>query len=172
MKRSLLITLSVTLMASCSTVKQSQRRAAKCQKWGVCQAVQDCTVVTETVRTDTIILDDSQMWLDMLFECDSSGQVFARELVNLQTENTNLKLQLKDGRLVVYVNKPNDTIMVHSVDKIRVQKIIQTQKVNELTQWQVIQMWGGRLLALIVLLALIYWFIQARINRMNKKLRI
>lgn len=172
MKRSLLITLSVTLIVSCSIEKQMQRRAAKCQKWGVCQAVQDCTVVTETVRTDTIILDDSQMWLDMLFECDSSGQVFARELGNLQTENTNLKLQLKDGRLVVYVNKPNDTIMVHSVDKIRVQKIVQTIKVNVLTQWQIIQMWCGRLLALIVLLALAYWFIQARINRINKKLRI
>lgn len=168
-----IITLSIAvLILSCSTVKQSQRRAEKCQKWGVCQAVQDCTVVTETVRTDTIILDDSQMWLDMLFECDSSGQVFARELGNLQTENTNLKLQLKNGRLVVYVNKPNDTITVHSVDKIRVQKIIQTQNVNELTQWQVIQMWGGRLLALIVLLALAYWFVQSRVNKINKKLRI
>lgn len=172
MKLAILTTFCVTLIVSCSIAKQTQRRAAKCQKWGVCQAVQDCTVVTETVRTDTIILDDSQMWLDMLFECDSSGQVFARELGNLQTENANLKLKLKDGRLVVYVNKPNDTIMVHSVDKIRVQKRIQTQKVNELTQWQIAQMWGGRLLALIVLLALAYWFVQSRVNKINKKLRI
>ena len=106
MNRLILSAFILILVSGCNI---QQKRIEKCQKWGVC-ATSDSISYIETLKIDTIVTDNSEMWLDMLFECDSNGQVLARKISNVETENADLKMKLTDNRLIVYVKQPNDTI--------------------------------------------------------------
>ena len=147
-----LATLLLLVVSSCNLQK---KRAEKCQKWGVCAST-DSVIIKDTVKIDTIVLDDSQVWMDMLFECDSAGDILVRHIENLETENADLQMKLDNGHLVVYVKQPNDTITVlkpmHSETTIKTQTIY----TNVLKWWQRVLMWCGGILLPLFLIYL--WF--------------
>ncbi len=103
--------LSILVLFVAYSCNLQEKRAEKCRKWGVC-GVKDSISYLESIKIDTIITDNSEMWLDMLFMCDSSGAVLTKSVNNLETENANLKIKLKDNRLFLYVSQPNDTIYI------------------------------------------------------------
>ena len=134
LNRLIITALVLILVSGCNL---QQKRTEKCQKWGVCGT--DSVIIKDTVEIDTIVLDDSQMWLDMLFECDSAGDILIRHIENLETENTDLKLKLDKGRLVVYVKQPNDTIQV--IKPIHSEKIIKTLTLTKRSKWDSFTTW-------------------------------
>ena len=140
--RWLLTVLIALVVCSC---RIQEKRAEKCHKWGVCADI-DSTSYVETLTTDTILMDDSQMWLDFLFECDSMGNVLTRTIYNLQTENSDLQMKLKDNRLTVYIKSPNDTIYHYGKDIVKYEQKILEKRVNYMTWWQRAFMWVGIIL--------------------------
>ena len=160
-KSAVLTALVLILVTSCGSVNKTLRRQAKCQKWGVCQS-HDSTVIKETIRIDTIENDASEVWMDLLFECDSNNQVMIRQLDNLKTEHANIDANFKDNRLVVYVKQPSDTI--YKVGKDTEKTVTRTVEVktNVITGWQWVQMYAGRAFFVLVLAGLVYAWIKLK----------
>ena len=130
------------LILSCTSQRKQLRHEAKCLKWGVCKPVKDSLVVRDTLRADTVILDDSEMWLNMLFECDSLNQVKIAELQQKVIGN-DINVGFDSNRLVVYVNRPNDTIVRYVREREKAETKTVTVTTNKLTQFQQILFWSG-----------------------------
>ena len=144
LKLAVLAILCAVVVTSCGTTKKTLRRQAKCEKWGVCQTTKDCTVVIEKMRIDTVVTDNSEMWVDFLFECDSTGAVYVRAIDSLATENVNLKTKLKDNRLVIYAQSPSDQIPCPpAMSRIEYRDKVVRSVTNKLTGWQTFLHWSG-----------------------------
>ncbi len=129
------------LMLSCTSQRKQLRHEAKCLKWGVCKPVKDSLIISDTLRADTIILDDSEIWLNMLFECDSLNQVKIAELQQKVVGN-DIKVGFDSNRLVVYVNR-GDTIVRYTPVRERSETKTVTVTTNKLTQFQKLLIWSG-----------------------------
>ena len=127
-------------------------REEKCRKWGVCGTKSDSLVYIEKLTTDTFIQDDSQVWIDMLLACDSTGEVYIDKIDRLETDNSNLQFKLDNNKIYVYVKKPSDTIYKDCKEVIKYQKVKDIVKVNELKTWQKVLMWLGVLLIISVVI--------------------
>ena len=153
--KSILSALIILVVFQSCGLKKELRHQKKCEKWDVCQQ-HDSLIIKDTVKIDTILVDDSEMWLDMLFECDSSGDILIRKLSNLETENADLKMKLINNRLVVYVKSPTDTITVIKPIHSEIQVKTITKKVNELNSWQRIRIFLGNVMLFSILLIVLY----------------
>jgi len=139
-----LLILCGLLVTSCYPNRKQQRREAKCDKWGVCREAKDCTVIVESVKIDTITTDNSEFWANILFGCDSMGNVYISAIDSIKAVNADLTTKLKNNRMVIYVNKPAEdvpcppaTTKIEYIEKV-VEKIT-----NKLTRWQNIFYWSG-----------------------------
>lgn len=130
------------LALSCTSVKKQLRHEAKCLKWGVCKPVKDSIVIRDTLRSDTVILDDSEMWLNMLFECDSTNQVKISQLQQ-KIIGSNIQVGFDTNRLVVYVTRPNDTIVRYVKERATSETRTINTVTNELTRFQNFLFWSG-----------------------------
>lgn len=152
MKKLIYLSLVLLIATSCST----KRKIDLCEKWNVYN--KDTLIETHTeILKDTVIkTETSQAVMDLLFECDSLGQVFVKNINNLSTENTNLKLKLKDGHFIAYVEVPRDSIVIQYKEIIKTKKEVVTQKVNHLTDWQKFRLRTWYVLAAIIIIIIIY----------------
>ena len=141
--KSVVLTALILLVAlSCNTHKKQLRHEAKCYKWGVCRPVKDSIVIRDTLRGDTVILDDSEMWLNMLFECDSLNQVKISELQQKIVGN-DIKVGFDSNRLVVHVDRPSDTLIRYVPVRGKYEGHSDERVTNELTLFQQILFWSG-----------------------------
>ena len=154
MKKSFLIILSVFFAFGITSCDLQKIRHQKCQKWGVCQS-KDSIVIKDSIAHDSIILDNSELWLSMLFECDSAGHVLVRQIDSLTTKNIDLQTALKNNRVVIHATVPEKVIripkLMHSVTK----KTTVTVKVNELKWHQSARLWAFNVIMILLLLWLI-----------------
>lgn len=156
----LALILAMLIMSSCGAAYKAKR----CQKLACCEKVKDSTVYISTVKDSVIFIDESQTWIDLLFQCDSANLVQLAKVDRLETENADLKMKWDNGKLTVYVHKI-DTVTGKNTEKITyLDKVINVKVPAELTKWQRFWVNAGPWIALIVLLYLAY-----RIYRMIKK---
>lgn len=112
--------------------------------------------IVERLVPVTIPTDSSALFA--LFECDSNKQVILKQLTELKGKaQSNTTFQ--DGKLTYKLIYKHDTIWVKS-DTVFISKEIPLRvevpvDVNKLTQWQILQIWAGRLLLLAACLFLV-----------------
>ena len=159
MRKSFAIILSAFILLAATSCDLQKKRLQKCQKWGVCNA-KDSIVIKDSIAYDTTMIDNSDFWTSILFECDSNGQVLIKVIDSLKTHNMQLQMSLKDNKLVQYVNVPAQIlkrpIYFHTQSGVNTVTIT----TNELTRWQMFEIWCGRVIILIVLAGVI-WFVIA-----------
>ncbi len=150
----LAVLAALTIVAvSCVT------REEKCRKWGICGKNSDSLVYIEKLTTDTFIQDDSQVWIDMLLECDSTGEVYIDRIDRLETDNSDLQFRLQNNRVYVYMDKAADTIYAKGKDITKVEKITNVVEVNRLKTWQKVLIWFG---VLFIASVIIFGYIMVR----------
>jgi hypothetical protein len=140
------------LLSGCS----SAYKAKRCRALNCCESVKDSTVYIEKIKDTVIWIDESETWLDLLFQCDSANMVQLSKVARLETENANLKLQWNDGRLTVYVHK-TDTVRGNTVEKIVTRNVVQQVSVPyPLTAWQKFRLQSWLWLAVVIVLYLVW----------------
>lgn len=165
MNKLILTALIVILVSSCNSAKKTLRHQNKCAKWGACQSVKDSTVYVETISFDTVVVDNSELWLNMLFECDSSGSVLIRQIDSLQSKNIDLTTLLKDNRLIIHANVPARVIRVPKLMKSLSTTVVQQRFTNILTHGQSFWIVMGKIFAGSILLTLIVGLLWLRFKR-------
>lgn len=89
-----------------------------------------------------------------LFACDSTNQVYLKELSESKSQHMQSAVSFQDGKLNYKAKTNPDTVFIHVTDTIRLQekavKVEVPVKVNYVNQWQIFQIWMGRILLLIV----------------------
>ena len=154
--------LCVLITVSCQSQRKQLRHEAKCYKWGVCKQAKDSTVIIESVRIDTVVTDNSEFYSNILFNCDSLGNVYIRQIDSLNTENANVRLQLKDNKMIVYVQKPAQAKPCPpATTRIEYREKVVEKTTNILTGWQNFLRWSGLIMWGWVLLIIIYIVLRA-----------
>lgn len=146
LKLAILAILCAAVGTSCSTEQQILRHEAKCNKWGVCQPVQNDTIYTEKIAWDTVKTDNSEFWSAILFECDSMGAVHIKQIDSLSSRNIALNMALKDNKLVQHIYIPAKVIRVPKLMTSLKTNVVVERFTNILTGWQSFQIWSGRVL--------------------------
>lgn len=163
--RLIIAVLVIILVSSCNSAKKTLRHQNKCEKWGVCQSVKDSTVYIESIAFDTVIVDNSELWLDMLFECDSNGYVLIRKIDSLQSKNIDLTTLLKDNRLIIHANVPARVIRIPKIMKSLSKTVVQQRFTNILSTMQSFWIVMGKIFAGSILLTLIVGILWIRFKR-------
>lgn len=158
------ILIGLLVLASISCVS-ARKRAEKCQKWGVCATTTD-SVYIEKVKIDSVEVDRSDIWLDMLFTCDSNGNVLVQRIDSISSENANLQASLKDNRIIISGTVPTKSLPCRPCAEItRKETKIVTVTKNELTSWQGAQMWLGRAFLFVIGIVMIVFGLWLRFRK-------
>jgi len=160
-----LTTLILLMVFGCNSEKLRNKRYAKCEKWQVCGGGID-TVIKESVKIDTVITDNSDLWLNILFECDSTGAVLIRSIDSLNAENVNLRATLKDNRVTIVASVPTKQIPC----KPCIEKTTTVSKPAVLipaniSGWVWFQIWAGRVFIGLILLSAIALFLHWKLSK-------
>ncbi len=158
----LTFTVFVFMLTSCNSTLRHQQ---KCAKWGVCQQVKDSTVYIERTSFDSVVVDNSEFWVDMLFECDSSGSVLVRHIDSLTAKNIDLTTQLKTNRLVIHGNVETQVIRIPILMKSLEKKIVQERITNMLTSMQSFWLVMGKVFAGSILITMISGLLWLRFKK-------
>lgn len=111
--------------------------------------------VVETIHDTTLVIKKDSSYIEAYLECDSSGRVLINQISQLDGKISRLKFQLKNN--VIYVECKVDSLSVYLSWKNRYESKTQvktntiTKTTNILTQWQIFQLWLGRILLVIIL---------------------
>jgi hypothetical protein len=126
-----LIILAI-LLSSCGTTYKIN----KCKKWGVCQT--DSVIIThkETIKEEIFVIDSGYVEIDLLLDCDSLNNVYLKHVNKLENENLDLKFKFKDGKMLIYVTQPPDSIKVFVKEIEKGETIIKNIEVNRITKIQ------------------------------------
>jgi len=155
MRKSFAIVLSAFILLVATSCDLQKKRLQKCQKWGVCQS-NEVTIIKDSIKIDTFLTDDSDIWLSMLFECDSSGNVLIKQIDSLTTTNADLQMALKDNKVVIHGSVPGKVYRIPKLMRSVNTKSTVSVKVNELKWHQTARIWLFNL-ALIIALLLFGW---------------
>jgi len=94
-----------------------------------------------------------------LLECDSTNQVILKELSEEKTKRVQSQVSFNNGLLKYLTVTVRDTVFLSAKDSIIYKEIpVRVEipvEVNKLTQWQVLQIWAGRILLLAVVLFIV-----------------
>ena len=106
--------------------------------------------------------------LKALFECDSLNRVILKELNESKSSGLQSKFKFQDSKLFYEVKTTSDTVYVQvsdtSINREIPIKTVEYVELNKLTQWQVIQIWIGRIMGL---LAVIIIVVKIKIPRLK-----
>jgi hypothetical protein len=146
--KKLIYILGILLLCSCSM----KQKIKTCDKWGVCRTDTVITTYVEILKDTIVKIQDSKATLDMLFECDSLGQVYIREIGGLNSENTDLKIKFENGKFTVIYHKPEKEIVIQYKDIIKTEYKTITKLQNYLTEWQKFRLKTWFILAAVILI--------------------
>lgn len=113
------------------------------------------------------IANDS-LSIKALFRCDSLNNVVMKQLTEQKSKGVSSQFTFNAGQLKYKADAAHDTIYLPAKDSIIYKevpiKVDVPVEVNKLTQWQIIQMWAGRVLLGLMLLYGIYTVIKSKLN--------
>jgi len=116
--------------------------------------VKDSTDVRVRVikEVETVQLPPDSAWLNAFFECDSNNQVLLKKVETLQGERVKQDFTYTNGQLTTRATdnavKKVESNVKYSIiyERVEVPYPVEVPvEVNKLTQWQIFQMWLGRL---------------------------
>lgn len=120
---------------------------------------------------ETIQLPPDSAWLNAFFECDSNNQVLLSRVETLQGERVKQSFNYNAGQLTTRATdnatKDIESTVKDSIiyERVEVPYPVEVPvEVNKLTQWQIFQMWLGRL----AVIALALWL---AITKLKGKLK-
>lgn len=96
--------------------------------------------------------DDSDIWLSMLFECDSSGNALIKQIDSLTTKNADLQMALKDNKVVIHGSVPGKVYRIPKLMRSVNTKSTVTVKVNELKWHQAARLWAFNIILIVAIL--------------------
>jgi hypothetical protein len=165
MKAIFVVLIAAILLVSCDG-QRKLRREAKCHKWGIC-SVKDSVVIRDTIipKADSIVIDNSEFWSSILFECDSSGHVLIKQIDSLNAENVRLSTSLKDNRLVQTVYVQGKTVYVPKIIKEKSEVKTQIVTTNVLKWHQSFRLWVANVALLGLLLYICLLVLRKRFKR-------
>lgn len=96
--------------------------------------------------------------IQALFDCDSTNKVVMRELNDVKSRGQSAT-SFQDGKLTYKYILQHDTIYIPS-DSVIIEREIPVKvpvevKVNHLTQWQIFQIWLGRIFIVVVFICVV-----------------
>jgi hypothetical protein len=151
MNKSFAIVLSAFILLATTSCDLQKKRLQKCQKWGVCQS-NEVTIIKDSIKVDTFLTDDSDIWLSMLFECDSSGNVLIKQIDSLTTKNADLQMALKENKVVIHGSVPGKVYRIPKLMRSVNTKSTVTVKVNELKWHQAARLWAFNIILIVAIL--------------------
>lgn len=120
-------------------------------------------------------LPPDSAWLKALLMCDSIGNVYLTQIESLQGErviqnlnldNNTLNVKATDtGRKTEKLEKTDSVATVYREKPVNVPYPVYT---NKLTQWQIFQMWLGRIAAVALLVFFIYKWLKGKLSIISK----
>lgn len=160
------LTVLILIAVTSCDAQRKLRREAKCHKWGIC-SVKDSIVIRDTIipKADSIVIDNSEFWSSILFECDSSGHVLIKQIDSLNAENVRLSTSLKDNRLVQTVYVQGKTVYVPKIIKEKADVKTQTVTTNVLKWHQSFRLWVANVALLGLLLYICLLVFRKRFKR-------
>jgi hypothetical protein len=148
MKKIIFILMVFSLLISCKAKKE------------ITSDRSDSTVYIEKLRFDTVITPADSSWLKAWFKCDSLGNVYVSQLIDLKSKEINSDFSFSDGVLSYSTQRDEKKTAVPCVDRYFTKKqketITITKTIVKMSMFQKIFFWLG-LIGVIVSGVLLYF---------------
>jgi hypothetical protein len=166
-----LIALSLATLSGCSYEKQLAKWATRIPAKIV---VKDSTVTihTKTTKDRIVKVPGDSSSIQALIKCDSAGNAYVSEILQLKTQNGMLLLKIKDNKLYVS-NVTNDKTVTaqdtHTTDSnshVNTSSEVKAAEVNKLTKWQLYRIYFAN-----IIIGLIGLWLAFQIYKLIKKFK-
>ncbi|MFZ4412440.1 MAG: hypothetical protein ACOYOV_05090 [Bacteroidales bacterium] len=152
MKKIIFIAMIVSLFISCKTKKE------------ITSDRSDSLVYIEKLKFDTIITPADSSWLKAWFKCDSLGNVYISELIDLKSKEINSDFNFSKGVLSYGTKRDEKKTIIESkniyINRRIKETITITKTIVKMSMFQKIFFWIG-----IVLSSVGIGFIFAKIKK-------
>lgn len=165
--------LSILTFSSCVTRERCN------EKYPCVQGVDSVKTVfvKETLRDTVIYTQPDVGSISALLQCDSLGQIYIRQIIDLKAicKSPNPTIRIRDNIIRVIVPVDSMAIYLTLKDRLTTTDIKTTikqapERINYLTGWQWFQIWWGRVLTILVVIALIWLILWLyKISKENDK---
>ena len=155
LKHIVLLFLSLIVLASCGSSKPA-----------IIETKESNTIITQTVHDTVVKIEQDSSSYKALLECQN-GKVIIKQVT--QTEPGRIlkspKVRLEGATLIVDCEAKAQEAVLHYINTHQVDTTTHTipVKVNELTTWQEIQIWGFRLFSLTLLVFAAFIYIKSKV---------
>lgn len=155
LKHIVLLFLSLIVLASCGSSKPT-----------IIENKESNTIITQTVHDTVVKIEQDSSSYKALLECQN-GKVIIKQVT--QTEPGRIlkspKVRLEGATLIVDCETKAQEAVLHYINTHQVDTTTHTipVKVNELTIWQEIQIWGFRLFSLTLLAFATFIYIKSKV---------
>jgi len=145
-----ILVIGLVILASCKTAKQPVIAVPIMYKDSIVEKLIPFKLPADS--TDILAL----------FECDSANQVILKELNEVKSKRIQSLFSFNDGRLKYNAKTEPDTVYIPGKEIYKYRDVpvyvnVPGPEVNKLTQWQVFQIWMGRIfMGLTVLVSLFF----------------
>jgi hypothetical protein len=149
----LIIALLFALAVGCKTQKQVVEVPIQYKE----------KVITRLVKVKT---NDDSIRMKAMFECDSLNQVVLKSISEHKTPGISSQTNFQGGILDYHAFVVHDTVRVEAKDSVIYKEVpvkVPVQ-VNELTNWQIVQIYAGRLFLASILIYLLIRLLKKRLN--------
>lgn len=138
MKKLIIILFAFGLLAGCRTQKL------------ITSDVSDVTIDIQKVRPDTITTPADSTLLKAYFRCDSLGNVYIAQIIDLSSKGVNTAVNFDNGMLSYNTNRPETKTITFSIDhyfsRTFKKTITNTITIIKMSLFQKIFFWIGILL--------------------------
>lgn len=152
-----ILVIGLVILASCKTAKQPV----------ITVPIQYKEKIVEKLVPVKLPADSTNIMA--LFECDSTNQVILKELTEVKSKRIQSLFSFNDGQLKYKAKTALDTVYIPGKDiyidrDVPVYVNVPGPEVNKLTDWQIIQIYAGRLLLGLFLAFGIYMLLKWKLK--------
>ena len=139
MKKIIFILLAFSLLISCKTKKE------------ITSDRSDSLIYIEKIKLDTIITPADSSWLKAWFKCDSLGNVYISELIDLKSKEINSDFNFSKGVLSYGTKRDEKKTIIESkniyINRRIKETITITKTIVKMSMFQKIFFWIGIVLS-------------------------
>lgn len=155
LKHIVLLLFALIVLASCGSSKPA-----------IIETKESNSVITQTVHDTVIKIEKDSSSYKALLDCQN-GKISIKQVTQADPGRSlkSPKVRLEGSTLIVDCEAKAQEAVLHYINTHQVDTTMHTIpiKVNELTSWQEIQIWGFRVFSLILLAFTIFIYIKSKI---------
>ena len=136
--------------------KRMERIKGKLAALGVQPEILTNTEYIEKIVIDSTMTDEARVFAQLLFTCDSAGNISISRIDSLTTELMNAKLNFHDNTLTVDATVPASVIRVPRLMTSLKNTVVQQKVTNILTSWQTFFIRSGQIMWGVFILVIIF----------------